>query len=510
MAAALCLLLSAACGTTVPMTSQSTLPGSSGLGTSGGTTTGTGSPGGATGNATGSGTGVGTTGTSTGTTSGVAGGASTGVTSAGATGAATGSTSGTPCAIPATGRGWDRKNVYLGLMTAKDAEKVLAQSRINLNPGDTAGDAAAVQDAINRRGGLFCRKVVVIVHDNKSEAIQSDPNSAASENCTYFTQDRPVLGVINTVSVLDLAVLRSCLAQHKTPLFTLSTQPFDDKVQTSTAPYFYNGVSVSWTPLIPLLVQRLSVQHWFDPWNAKTGSPSPTGKAKIGILYGTDDAGSRIGPALAAQFRAAGYQTDTFQWSGDSDGSAAVLHFAGNHVTHVVSIDNFLFLFATAAAGQQYYPRYAVNTYNGIQVLLEANTPNPARVLAGAKGFGWFPALDVDAAQGANVKGPGTAACLKDLAAGGQTFSGKRFAEAVALAVCDGVNLAVLGAKAGGGLDPTSVRRGVVQLGPSFPIGGGTRSGLSQTQFGLPGELRDVSYDSSCSCFKYTSKGYPL
>jgi hypothetical protein len=500
--ALLSALVCAGCGTTVPLTSQTVIPQSSGLG---GTTDSTGS---ATGSTTGTSPGGITSGTGSLTTStsgdGTSGGATTGTTSGGVTSGSTGSAAG----IPPTGRGWDRKTVYLGLITASDAEQALQTAGISLDPGNTTADARAVQDGINRRGGLFGRKVLVVVKDNRSADIQSNPAAAAQANCTNFTQDHPVLGVINTVSVLDTDNLRSCLAKGSTPLFTLSTAPYDDKVIRDIAPYYYNGVSVSWTPLVALVVQRLSVQHWFDPWNVRTASPGPTGRAKVGILYGSGSADARVGPALVARLKAMGYQTDTFQWGQFTDGSAAALHFAQNGVTHVISIDNFLYFFAVAAGSQQYYPRLAVNTYNGIQVLLEAQTP--AKQLAGAKGVGWFPALDVNAAQGTGVKGPGTTECLKDLAAGGQTFSGKRFAEAVGLAMCDGVNLAVFGAKWGGGLDPTSVRRGVVQMGGSFPIAGGTRSGLSQTQFGLPGEGRDVSYESSCSCFKYSSAGYPV
>ena len=506
--AAACLMLVTACGTTVPLTTQSTVGGGSDFGASGGSTAGSSGGSGVTPTP---GTGLGSTsGSSSSGLGGATGGTTSGVTSGGTSGAASGAgatgSTGSAAAIPATGRGWDRTTVYLGLMVASDADTALRAAGINLDPGDPAGDARAVADAINRRGGLFGRKVQVVVHDNRSAEIAANPANAAAENCTYFTQDRPVLGVLNTVSVLDLDNLRACLAKGQTPLFTLSTTPFDDKLQHATAPYYYNGVSVSWTPLIPLLVKRLQSQQYLTPWNTMNGSASSTGGAKVGILYGNDEAGRRVGPALAAQFKAAGYETVTFQWSQTSDATAAELSFAQNRVTHVVSIDNFLFFFATAAGAQAYYPRYAVNTYNGIQVLLEANTPK--RLLAGAKGIGWYPALDVTAPY--DVKGPGTTGCLKDLAAGGQTFSGRRFAEAVARSLCDGVGLAVMGAKAGGGLDAAAVRLGVLRLGADFPISGGTKSGLSQTQFGVPGEVRDLSFDASCACFKYTSKGFAL
>ena len=76
------------------------------------------------------------------------------------------------------------------------------------------------------------------------------------------------------------------------------------------------------------------------------------------------------------------------------------------------------------------------------------------------------------------------------------------------MALCDGLRLAYLAAKAGGGLSPEAIRSGVLRIGTSFPTGGPFSSGLSQTDFGVPGSGRDLGYDSACSCFTYRGSSF--
>jgi hypothetical protein len=410
-------------------------------------------------------------------------------------------------AIPAKGPGWDEKHVYVGIITASDAAGALQALGISLNPGDQIADAEAVVADLNAKGGLFGRQVVLIVKDDRGAEVLADPSAAGAADCAYFAQDHPVISVVNTDATLDLDSFRACFAKARIPLITLTTTPFDDQTGAGLAPYFYNALVVSWSRLAPILLTRLQAQSYFGGWNTTTGTASSTTKAKVGVLYGTDTAGSRDGPALVAGLQRAGYATDTFQYSQNGDAASAVLRFAQNGVTHVIGIDVFQFFFMTSARSQHYLPRYGVTTYNAPEALLRANG-DPAQ-LAGAVGVGWYPSLDTDAAHDPGP-GPGKADCLAALAKGGQSFEGKRFAEAVAMAECDGIHLAVYGAKAGGGLDPVTVRAGIVKLGASFPTGGGFASGLSSTNFAMPGAGRDLGWDAGCSCFSYRGATYGI
>jgi len=428
-------------------------------------------------------------------------------TEAGPTGGASTASGPTIGGIPATGPGWNAKDVFIGLTTANDAETGLRALGISLDPGDEDGDAQAIVDYLNAHGGLFDRQVVLRAHDNSTAALEANAAGAAEANCTYFTQDDPVILVINTISTIDIDTFRSCLATAHTPLLSLSTAPFDDQTEAQYAPYYYNGVSVSWTALASVFLQRLQARNFFTGWSSTTGAASPTSKPKVGVLYGTDAAGTRDGRALLAGLKADGYATDYFQDNGETDLSSAVLRFEQDGVTHVLGVDNSLYFFVLAAYSQAYLPRYGVNTYNGIQALIEGS---PKAQLNGAEGVGWYPSLDVDSdAPGAPV-GAGQPTCLSALAAGGQTFAGHRFAEAVGLAICDGVRLAVDGAAAGHGLSPQAVRQGIIALGTTFPEAGGMSSGLSSSNFGLPGSGRDVVYNASCPCFQYSGGLYPV
>lgn len=414
---------------------------------------------------------------------------------------------GSGAARAGVGPGWDTKHVYVGIITASDASNALHALGISLDPGDEIGDAKAIVAGINARGGLFGRQVALVDKDDRSADVLANASSAGEADCTYFAQDHHVISVVNTDASLDLDSFRACFAKARIPLVTLTTSAFDDQTGRNLAPDFYNALSVSWTRLTPLLVNRLSAEGYFSGWNTSTGQPSSVAKAKVGVLYGEDTAGRRDGPALVAALRRAGYATDQFQYAQDNDASSAVLRFAADGVTHVIGIDNFQFFFMTAARSQNYLPRYGVTSYNAPEALLESNG-NPAQ-LNGALGVGWYPTIDTDAGHDPG-SGPGAPSCLADLAKGGQTFAGRRFAEAVGLAICDGLHLAVVGAKAGGGLDPSSIREGIVAEGPHFPAAGGFSSGLSATNYAMPGSGRDLGWDPGCTCFSYRGSAYRI
>ncbi|HVV77471.1 MAG TPA: ABC transporter substrate-binding protein [Mycobacteriales bacterium] len=411
--------------------------------------------------------------------------------------------------IPTSGPGWDAHHVYLGITTASDASGALHALGISLDPGNEIADAKAIVAGLNKEGGLFGRQIVLIDKDDASARVLSDPAGAGQADCVYFTQDHPVISVVNTDATLELDSFRSCFAHAHVPLVTVTTAPFDDGTEASLAPYFYNALSVSWTRLIPVLVSRLAAEHYFTGWNSLTGTPAP-GPVKVGLLYGADPTGSRIGAALTKALRAAGVATDHFQYDSASDTAAAlsaVLRFKADRVTHVIGVDSFQYFFMVAANTQGFLPRYGLTTYNAPQALLQSN--GNARQLAGAVGLGWYPSLDVDATRSPSA-GPNGRRCLAALAAGGQHFAGHRFAEAVGFAMCDGLQLGVLGAKAGHGLDPASIRSGIVALGPHYPTAGAFTSGLSQTNFALPGGARDLAWNPSCKCFAYHGSTYPI
>ena len=410
-------------------------------------------------------------------------------------------------AIPATGPGWDAKNVYIGLTTQNDVSTAVAATGLKLDPGSPPDDGDAIAADINKRGGLFGRQVVILKNDNSTAAIEADPNTAVQTNCTYFTQDHPVIALINAVTLIDTNSLRSCLSSAHTPLISLSLQSLDDQDFSSNAPYLYSALTESYDRLVPLWVSHLTGEGYFGGWNSVTAAPG-TGKPVVGVIYANNTTSSHVASILAATLMRAGYTTKTYSASTTTDLQSAVVNFQSNGVTHVIDLDATLATVAQDAANQQYYPRYALDSFQALDALVSGTAP--AKTLQGSLGVGWFPALDVAQAQDPGNVGAGEAACLAALAAGNQTFSGKRFGEAVGLAICDGEELVAKGAVAGGGLDPAHVRSGIIALGSGFPVGASFASGLSSTNFALPGGARDLGYDTGCSCFTYRGNTYPL
>ena len=413
-------------------------------------------------------------------------------------------------AAAASSRGWDERFVYIGVTTQKDAQEAASSvGAEGLDTGDQEAQATAVADELNRRGGVLGRTVKLVFRDQRTVDMVHDADAVGSAACAHFTQDRPVVAVINPVTMLDRPSFRSCLAKAKVPLVSASVAAVDARVGAELAPYFVQSVAPPWDALAPALVSRLQAQGWFGGWNPRTGTPSAA-PARVGVLVVSDPIGRRVGAVITQALTASGARsTITFDYAKARDMSPAVLHFAGNGVTHVIASNADLFSFQLAASSQGYRPRYGITSVNAPQTFLE--TESPAGQNDGAMGVGWSPSLDVNDAHDPGDTGPGETECKRILAMGGQTFGGKRLAEAVALAFCDGLRLVAAGATAGGGFTGAQVDLGMQRVAGSFRTAFGFRTGLGRDRRFVPGGIRDLIWDSDCRCFRYPSRTtYPI
>jgi ABC-type branched-subunit amino acid transport system substrate-binding protein len=500
LALLLALALASGCGSTIRKQTELTLSGQAPAGS----TTG-GAPSLSTTGLTGT---TGTSGTLSGTT--------TGTTSPGTTGAiAPAGTSGTTttgvivppgtttaAAIPEKGRGWDKNYVYIGVNTQKDVAAVAQGINAKgLDAGDQEGQANAMVAEMNRRGGVFGRKVKVVFKDNGTVSTAGDPNSAGAAACTYFTQDHPVIALLNPVTLMDVPSFRACFAKAKVPVFSASVAAVDKKVGASLAPYFYQSVAPTWDALAPTLVARLRAQGWFGGWNTATGSPAAT-KAKVGVLAPSDDIGKRVGAVVIKALRASGAEAVDYYYADATNQGSAVLNFAGNGVTHVIAVNSDLVQFQTSASSQNYRPRYGITTLNAPVTFLEANSPQGQN--NGAMGVGWAPSFDVNDSNDRYAT-PAEAECKAVMAKGGQSFSGKRLAEAVAFAFCDGIRLIVQAAAAGNGLTGPAIYQGVQKVNRGFRTAFSFSNGLGGDRLFIPGSARDIQWNAQCKCVRYTS-----
>lgn len=434
-----------------------------------------------------------------------AGGAALGV--SGASGAVPGAAGGSGAlvdGIPATGWGWTRSTVYIGVTTQQDVQKAAAAVGLNnLNAGDQEAEAQAIANAINRSGGIFGRKIQLVFQDVSTTAAAENPDSTGQTVCTYYTQDHPVVALISPVTLMDVASFRACMARGKVPLFSATVNSYDAALGQALAPYWYQLMAPDWDQLAPVLVHQLLAQGWFGGWNTQAGAPAP-GRAKVGIFYTDDTTGTQVMDLIKSSLAAAGYtDTVTFGNSPNSTSgySPAVLRFESDGVNHVIVPDANLLAFQLNANDQHYLPRYGVNTANSPETLLADSPPGQNN---GALGVGWAPTFDVsDSSTYGDT--PGAAQCLAWEAQNGQTYGGKPLAEIVSFAFCDGMRLIAAGAVAGGGLTPADLFAGILRVSSSFPTAVSFASGLGTDRLYVPGAVRDLGFSPGCSCYEYTS-----
>ncbi|MCU1593378.1 MAG: hypothetical protein JWO12_770 [Frankiales bacterium] len=404
--------------------------------------------------------------------------------------------------VPATGRGWDKDYVYIGVVTQKDVNAVAKQLGLkSIDGGDQEGESTAMANAINANGGIFGRKVKLVFHDLNSNDVVATPETVGASTCQYFAQDRQVVAILSPAGGIDVPSFRACLAKNKIALFSVATGPMDNVIGQSLAPYYYSMAAPSWNSLAPVLVSTLKSQGYFTPWNVATNQAG-TAKVKVGVLVGTTDVAARIGNLVANSLRAQGQ--DVLVLANDpKDFQAAVLKLSGSGVTHLIIPDGGQLAFVLTAATQKYFPRYGLSSVNAPTAVLEPNVPQ--QFLHGAVGVGWSPSLDVADANDPGDSSIAETTCHSLLSKAGFDFAGRRLAEGIALSYCDGMRIISEGATAGGGLTPLNIYAGVLAIAPTFKSALSFGSGLNATHLTVPGAVRPFRYVDSCSCFRYSS-----
>jgi hypothetical protein len=411
--------------------------------------------------------------------------------------------------IPATGHGWDRTTIHIGVITENDAEAVAKSIGLaNLDPGDQEADARAAAAEINAAGGVYGRKIVLEFWNEPTFALLASPDSEAAGACTHFTQDLDVVAVVNDVSIIDTPNFKNCFATNHLPVFEGSQQPTDTKALNGYGGYVIAVLSPSYTDLAPTLVARLKALGYFTGWDTTKGAPG-TAPVRVGILTPHDPTGTEAARLVTDALIAAGYPpVDTYSYSASGAGSgtesSAAFQFHAKGITHVIGTGLNTYLFMTPAEAQGYHPRYGVSSFNGPGPLLQTNEP-PGQ-LVGSLGVGVDPTADVDLAHDPGIVSPAERSCLKTMTAAGQHFGARRLAEAVGLFDCDSFRLFKVAALAGNGLTPDAIVRGVQIGGPDFVPAETFTSGLGPGRFALAGSARDLGWVTECGCYQYLSR----
>lgn len=500
------LVLATGCGTTVPLAEQQLGAGPAGLsapttGTVGGT--GEGGSSGGTPGTTGGTTGI------TGGTTGIRGG--TPGTTGGTTGAGGSPTPVGAAAIPAGGRGWNAKTVYIGIPTAEDFDRTVRAAGANGSNGNIRGDIDAIVASINKEGGLFGRRVVAAYHDAPTADYAYNPTQTAQEMCTYFTQDRPVIAVINGTPQLDGAPnFHTCLQKAGVSLLSLSNTDYQDADYRRLGPNLWTTGSLSTDVLVPSLVTSLSRQRFFAGWDVLNGAAGAA-PVKVGALLPDTTQGRHVASLLTGALKRQGRKLDSvFHYNPaglGTDSQAEVLQMKSAQITHILTLPPIaaeIWFFQGASEQQRYRPRYGFTSFN-LPLSVEENASlAPARQQIGSMGIGWQPYNDTNAGHDPGPT-PGSKKCLSVLAAGNQRFtSSQRRGALIAHQLCDAFYLLRDAVLEGKGFSGSHLIAGMPNAGTRLRTAGTFAGGLTTNDHGLPGAYRDQQYQAACSCFVYS------
>jgi len=383
----------------------------------------------------------------------------------------------------------DRAPIQIGIGVDGNSGPFAAAFGVsNSQPQETSA-AQAIVNYINRTGGLAGHpiKPVFAVFDNTSnDWIEQD-----QAMCAKFTQDERVAAVVRTDDIFG--PLDACLAQAHTPL-VLWESVFRPRSWWDAAPglRFTPDVATG-ARIYAALVDRLTATH---RWTSST---------KIGLIrYDRSDQATVQSEGVEAALGAhhlsladaqAVHTPESFQDLGttSSELASAMLRMRQKGVTDVMFMGGDLaYLFAQEAPSQNYFPKYALTSYDFPNAL-------PNSVLAGAYGIGWEPSDDLTSHF------PPTVAmkqCQQAAAGTGVNWTATgadRF-----YMTCNQMFFLQSAVNAARSVAPGALATGA-RLAGALPSSYTFGTNLSHRPDGLAA-FRDLMFAGSCSCLRYGSQ----
>jgi ABC-type branched-subunit amino acid transport system substrate-binding protein len=358
--------------------------------------------------------------------------------------------------------------------------------------------------AVNRAGGVAGGRRLVIVPRERSTA---ESNAQASQTtCAAFTEDDRVL-LANLFDGQNSPGVQ-CLASRG--VVSLGGAAVEGGSQRDFERFGGKYISPGTADTISAArayVTALVRQHFLTKSN------------KIGLLWfdfadfrdakdlGLVPALRSSGLGLTADFRA------TYSGSASDLGAIAtqmqnaVLKFRSQGIDRVLTLDyqgTLQYFFMTNAENQGYRPKYGLATWSDAE-FLRAN--GSAAQLAGSTGIGWMPGYDLAVRQ-LPVDEP-KRRCLAAMKAGGVPALQAQTDTLIQLRACAEVFFAERLLNTASDLSPRGIAAAAAALGdqPSY-VGFAERFGGSKL-WGA-NAYRDLSFDSSCSCFAYRGPNRPF
>lgn len=400
------------------------------------------------------------------------------------------------------GRGVTATSITIGAAIPTGTEEVgeaLGISGAGAVPEEAMWNA--VVNDVNKTGGVLGRKLVLYNHSIDFAAYVANPEQTFAELCADFRDDHKVFAAMVYVANPSL---RHCLAKMGSPLYVYGafTMVPEGAYAEHGGSYLYGTNSISNERLAALMVQSLMARNFTQTWDTTNGGPGVQ-PLKLAVIHADTPDQNNLYAAYARELARYGLKFDeTVTYSGDASDAlaatqSAVLRFSSSGVTHVFGASAF---FLRYAESQHYRPRYAY--LPGLGTLGAQNSP--PEQLRGAQTVGWSPAQDVAAGEDPGDLA-GSAHCREVMKKAGLP-AGNRTDVKLMYAVCDAVYSFRAALTAGREPSVAGLRAGFESLGTRFApaltfnalLGPGRHYGVSS--------VRDMEYDSGCSCLKYTSR----
>ena len=415
--------------------------------------------------------------------------------------------------------------IYVGLSYTINSQAASAALGVAGNGvgGNNGQDVwTIIINDINAHGGILGRKVVPVWHayDDTSQDSLDQQESAA---CADWTQDHKVFAVIANDQTSS-HTLQNCVSKAGAVQLWEDFTTSDNSTFTRF-PYYVEGGTLQQDRLAPQLPAALAASGYFSGWDTTTGTASKAVPVKVGVVS-FDDAASTtaIQHFLTPALKALGYDPDvvyvTYPTSEAANGTSisqidsAVLKFRQDGVTHVIPWDaqgaGVGYFFAVGASGQKYYPRYGLQSGDGMQILLSAtNSSALAQEMIGSVGWGWVPLADVDPATDPD-NGPYSNAarrsCVALMTKHGEDMSSD-ITKRQAVDACDEANLLKAALQAGGPtISRASFLAGINGLGSTFPDGFTPATLLNAAHHDGAALWRAFAFNTGCQCFHYSSQ----
>lgn len=396
--------------------------------------------------------------------------------------------------------------ITIGAEYYSGADEAIAASGIkSVTTGDGRQQTQIMVDHVNKHGGVAGRKLEVVYHDyNNSGDAGEDSDLAA---CSKFTEDNKVFAVLST-SNSHTDNFRSCLNKRSTLLISDTSPSFDNQTLQSF-PTFLPILALSLDRRITANVDGAARQRYFTPWDPRLAAPAAAGQPKIGLLSVDLPVYAKHIPQFERELKARGLVlARVARVASEADIASAVLRFSSEGITHVMFNQEGAIagLFAIAAVNQEYYPRYAMDTKDFPQIVLDNLPAQQHKAFNGLVGIGWSPTTDVKEIP---ALGPEREKCLKIFSDRGvETTSNNQISLLTML--CDNffffdrvASLAAAALTTSSFLDAAGTIKGPQFSYFSFDLN------LERHRDGIA-TVADLRYDVECDCIRYHRFGVPV